>query len=279
MSGLFSDYEIIIVENGSLINLQDLTLPDVVRQNCYVVTLARVVPYDLAALAGLERANGDYALTFDTTLGDQLELIERMFGEAQKGFDIVVLRDKSSATKSLRRWLFFALLRRVYPNLNSRDRKEAMLSRRALNWIQRYRNRSIYLSEVLAASGYKIAPVMLTRAAPVRRRSSEHRDRLAWATLARATQLPLQAATLTSGLLILVILVFSINALLVRLFNVDILGRPETAEPGLTYLVIFIALGFLLTNISLYAVLRVISVIHEDVRREPYYIVEAFRRI
>lgn len=279
VSNLFSDYEIIIVENGSSIELASLEIPDAIRQNCYLVTLASVVPYDLAALAGLERANGDYAINFDTSLRDQLELLQNMFLKAQEGFDIVVLRDKEASATSFRRWLFFALMRYVYPRLNARDRKESILSRRALNWILRYRNRSIYLLEVLASSGYRSTTLELSKTAPARHRSSEHRNRLAWAVLARSTQIPLQAASLTSLLLLVVIVLVSTNALAVRLLGYDLLGQPETAEPGWTYLIIFMSLGFLFTNISLYAVLRMISVISEDVRRDPHYIVEAFRRI
>ena len=65
MASIFSDYEIILVDNRSDINLNSLDISDDIRPNCYMVSLAKETVLDLVMLAGFERANGDYVACLD----------------------------------------------------------------------------------------------------------------------------------------------------------------------------------------------------------------------
>lgn len=281
LSQSFTDHEIIIVDNGSRIELERSNLSELVRNHTYLVSLAKRVTYDLATLAGLDRANGDYTVLFDANLSDHLDLIGDMFLVSQSGADIVLLSDsRDLRSKSLLRRAFFRLMRKVVdPRLSSRHRKEALISRRALNWLLRYRNQTLFLGELLVSSGYphKVVTVNIETSSPAR--DSKDQKSLAWYIITQRTQLPFQFVGIAMMLLFGGILALLTNALMVRIFEIDLLGRTETAEPGWTYLVILLAIGFLFTNLSILIVMRMIYVMSANIRKEPNYIVERFDRI
>ncbi len=273
----FADYEIVFVDNGARRDLDGLEAPEAIRANCYLVALSNRVGLDIAILAGFERANGDYAVVFDTQLAEHPEFIDRLYERAQDGADIVLLRDRRPARRfSPASLLFFALVR---GGLDPRDRKEVLVSRRALNWILRYRHRTAYLSEIYSSSGYRTEAVEVEAGRRSRSRTRADRQKLAWAALTRMSSLPLQIASGSILALAAGVLLLSANALTVKLFQVDLLGEPAFAVPGWTYLVLLMSLGFLLTNVTLYAILRVLLVISEDVRDEPSHVVEFSRRL
>lgn len=281
LAARFSDYEIICVDNRSGLEFSSMEIPDATRNNCYVVALASRVSLDVGILAGFERANGDYAIAFDTHLAEHLDLIDEMYSHSQRGVDIVLLRDRQTARRfSIASALFFALIRRAAnAKISPRDRKEVLVSRRALNSILRYRHRTAYLGEIYSVSGYSYEALEVAIPQESRRRTRSDRQRLAWAALARMTSFPLPIALAAIIPLVLGLFVLSANALSVRLFGVTLLGHTAVAVPGWTYLVILLSIGFLLTNAALYAILRMLLVIHDEVRNEPRYVVEAFRRL
>ncbi|MCR9135640.1 MAG: glycosyltransferase [Alphaproteobacteria bacterium] len=281
LSQSFTDHEIIIVDNGSRTELGRSNLSELVRNHTYMVSLAKRVTYDMATLAGLDRANGDYAVLFDSNLIDHLDLIVEMFRVSQTGSDIVLLSDsRDMRSKSLLRDAFFVLMRRaVDSRLSSRHRKEALISRRALNWILRYRNQTMFLGELLVSSGYphKVVTVNIETSSPAR--DSKDQKSLAWYIITQRTQLPFQFVGIAMTVLFGGILALLTNALMVRIFEMDLLGRTETAEPGWTYLVILLGIGFLFTNLSILIVMRMIYVVSANIRNEPNYIVEKFDRV
>lgn len=281
LSRTFSDYEIVLVDNVSGVDLGALNVPEKIRANCYLMKLAKLVSLDTAIFSGFERANGDYTVLFDVNLESNVELIGEMYERAQKGRDLVLLRDKHAPRRySLSSAMFFAVIRQAGGgSIDARDRKEILISRRALNWILRYRNRSAYLGELYAVCGYQMDVIEVDIPQRSRQRKREDRQRLAWAALTRMTSLPLQIATLSILVLVAGLFILSANALSVRFFEHTLLGEHMVAVPGWTYLVILMSSAFLLTNITLYALLRVLLVMSEDVRKEPNYIVEAYRRL
>lgn len=277
----FTHYEIIIAENGVSFDWSGFDLKMEQRQNCFILSFASEIGFDLAVLASFERANGDYAAIFNKTLGNNLDLLSTMFETAQTGFDVVALRDRKRARRlSLSSLAFFWFMRQAGGiNIDSRLRKEAMVSRRALNWMSRYRSRNLYIGGILASPEYQTAFIDVDIGQHGRPRGAAESRRLAWTMLSRITQVPVQIASVGISFLTIALLGLIANAFTVRLFGYDLLLRPAVVVPGWTSLIITMSVGLLLTNITLYAMLRVLLVISEDVRSEPLYIVRAYRRI
>ena len=69
------------------------------------------------------------------------------------------------------------------------------------------------------------------------------------------------------------------NAITVRFWGVNIFGQPEVHVPGWAFVVILVSSGLVVTNITIYALLRVAYVILEEIRTEPHYIIEKFGRL
>lgn len=281
LSRSFTDYEIILVDNGGRLSFDTSKLSEQARSNTYLVGLARMVSFDLAFLAGLERANGDYTVIFDTQLADHISVISEMYSQAQSGADIVILRNsQAGGDRSLSRWLFFRAMsgggRVTY---DPRQRREVLMSRRALNWLLRFRSRNLFLRDLLISSGYKFTNLDVDFKVPTRPRDRQDQNRLAWSLLARRTHLPLHVASLSAILLGLIAFGLMANALTVRLLGFDLLGRAASAEPGWTYLVVLLSMGFLLVNLSLFVVIRMLMIIMDDVQSEPNYIIEQYRRL
>jgi len=282
LSKAFSDFEIIIVDNCSGMNLAGLDLSEEQRQFCYTLELSHKKIFDTAVLAGLDRANGDYTVVFDVTLTQHIEIVGDMYEAAQTGVDIVTLKQKRKSPISVvfLRSIFYSIMRTLSPlHLDNSLRNEILISRRALNWILRFRWQDCLLKEVYLASGFLSKSIAVNFSSNKQRRSVKEQFNLGWSALMRVSSLPVRISEfgiiLSSGLLIIMM----INALLVKMFGWDIFGVEQSIVPGWTYLVFIIALGFLVTNITLYVLLRAINVLIESSRTDPLYVVERFNRL
>ena len=282
LAGDLEDYEIILVDNRTLVDLDDLDLAPEFRRNCYVLKLARAVTPDHARFAGLEQSNGDFVLCTEVELGEQINLIREMVQEGIEGADMVYLRDRKSLLSgpSLRRRLFFAAIRlageRQY---NPRDRREFLLSRRALNWVVRDQTESVFLRETITSLGFETKVMEVNLPAPQRSPSATAAFSEAWNTLARSPRFLSGVAQFVILSFFIIIVLTSADALLVRLLERNIFGQPDTVVPGWTLLVLIISLGFMLCSGLLYIILRLNLIILSNIKQQPRYIIEHFGRI
>ena len=281
LSRHFTDYELIVIDNRSHCTLDARCLDSEVAHNCYVVRLAAPVSWDVAVFSGLERANGDYVVVFDSFLADYTCTITQMYEAAQEGHDYVVLQQaQPSWPPQVQRRAFFWLMHRTSPAaMEIGDRKELLISRRALNWALRHRARARYLHELYATGGFATKKLLVELAEGPERRSARHRSDIAWGAMTRMTDYPLRVAQAGLALLSLVLFLAVLNAMTVRLLGRNLLGGAEVGFPGWAYLVLLVSVGFLMTNVVVYAVLRVLKVLADDLRDEPLYIVEQMRRV
>lgn len=281
LSEAFSDYEIILIDNGSGYRLSDLTPDPEIRRNCFVVKLTRSLPWDAAVVAGLQRSNGDYVIAFDARLADSSRLVTELYETAKAGHDVTYLRHPSEAARgSISKRVFLRLMATMGETpLDPMATRYFMVSRRALNWVLRNHSRSKHLNETLMMSGYRTAAVRLAQEHAPRRRSRTTEHRLAWGALTRHTDLPLTIGKLAVTLMSAGAMAAIANALLVRFFQVNIFGMPEEVVPGWAFIVILLSIGLVVTNITIYAVLRVLYVVLDEIRHEPYYLIEWYGRL
>jgi glycosyltransferase involved in cell wall biosynthesis len=279
----FTDFEVIVVDNGSLTAFTDLDLHEDIRRNCYIVDLARPTSVDAATLAGLERANGDYVCVFDHSLAYDPHLLERMVESGIGFYDITYLRDRKGRNHfRIGRQLFFAALRAGAGKApHSRDRREMLLSRRALNWIVRHRSTQsgFYLNDTVLSSGFTSHAIEVD--VPVRRKRHQPKEAsgAAWATLVRSESFLLFATRLVVVSQVLLSVIALTNALLVRFAGYDIFGTVQTSEPGWAYVVVLVTLGFTAMSALLFIIVRIQFVSLALQRQDPSYIVRSFSRM
>ena len=87
----FSDYEIIIVNNGldkkQFRKIHELE--DLIKKNITIVNLSKKVEKNSAVIAGLDQANGDYTAVIDLSFWENPMIISNLYNKIQCGFDIV----------------------------------------------------------------------------------------------------------------------------------------------------------------------------------------------
>src|SRR5262245_56553651 len=91
LNSQFSDYEFILVNNHcdqTVIDAVVTPLPEDLRKNIFLLNLSAHVSRDNALLAGLDRANGDYAVIFEFDFSEEPQLVTRLWEESRKGADI-----------------------------------------------------------------------------------------------------------------------------------------------------------------------------------------------
>jgi polyisoprenyl-phosphate glycosyltransferase len=180
------------------------------------------------------------------------------------------LRGERRIRTSWRRWAFYRILNTIsQTRLDSQALREFVVSRRALNGILRNRSRSRFLNEAFFASGYSAKPLDVSMQVSMRRRSRSEESRLAWGALTRMTNFPIQIGQWSIALMLLGCAAAIANALTVRFFQHDIFWQPEVYVPGWAFIVILVSGGLMITNIAIYAVLRMLYVILDETKTEP----------
>lgn len=279
---IFSDFEIIIVNNGSSIHFHAIDLNEIIRRNCYIVDLATPVSWDMAVLAGLERANGDYTVIFDINFANQVSVIEKMYEKAVEGYDIVHLRDDKSRKQqtTFMRELFYAALK-ISGNkkINPRDRNEVLFSRRVLNWIIKNSRGLWYLNDAIVSHGFHIFAMEADMPKKIYRRRYDQASKLAWLTLVDS---PRFLATIARFIILLLVGLTGLsflNVIIVYFFGHDLLWQEQTSGQGWIYTNIVYSIGSLAITALLYIILQIKIIMLEEIRARERYIVERFERI
>ncbi len=285
LSSSFSDFEIILINNH--LNEQPdhyiNELPAEVRKDVFLLNLSANTLKNHAILAGLDRANGDYAIVFDLELYAQPHLISTLFEKSRSGYDIVYLR---SATRKLpwhiRRFnkLFYQIMRRFSAlTIDEGAYDTRIISRRALNSLLKMRENLRYMKAIYSIVGFPTTAITLDKAMEEpEKRSFQERFKTSLIAIASFTTF---LRSLLLGIFILAF-VFMLgivaNALLVKFAGYDIFGNPGEAVPGWTFLVILISIFFAANFLILYIMSIYLSNIYQEIKQRPLYIIESIRR-
>lgn len=114
--GRCTDYELVLVDNGSTDNTADVMQRLFEKDgHVQVIALRRNFGYQGSISAGLAHARGDAVVTIDADMQDPPEKIEEMIGHYERGFDLVLgVRAGRSADSFLKRCFaqsYYRLLR------------------------------------------------------------------------------------------------------------------------------------------------------------------------
>jgi hypothetical protein len=280
----FSDFEFVLVNNhydGDHIDAAITPLPAELRKHVFLLNLSAPVDRDNALLAGLDRANGDYTIVFEFDFADQPQLLSQLWARSQQGFDIVYLRAHERRMPLPQRLLypvFYHILRR-YSNLRIDPwaHHTRLISRRALNSLLRLRENSRYLKANYALVGYRTSHIATE--VPLHQEAS-------FGEQFRSALVVISSFTNFLRSLLLWIFLFSVlvagvavvNAVKVKLSNVDIFGDRVESLSGWAFLVVLISVFFAITCLNLYIMSIYLSNIYSEIKNRPLYIIESVKR-
>jgi glycosyltransferase involved in cell wall biosynthesis len=280
----FSDYEIILVNNtaGRSFDEQLKSLSPSLKQNIYQLNLSSPVNKNHAIIAGLDRANGDYTVIFESDFFDKPNLVLKLYESCIEGADIVYLRAKGRETKARFRplySLFYWILKR-YSNLKIDDRAHdsRIISRRALNSLLRLRENLRYMKAIYSIVGYRHAWVEVEE--PIRADATSFTEKFR-TSLVAITSFTTFLRTLLLWIFLTSIafmVLVTINAVKVKLTNVDLLGTYHETIPGWTFLVVISSVFFAITCLMLYIMSIYLANIYEEIKHRPMYIIESVKR-
>ena len=161
ISSLFSDYELIIVDNASdddsVAVLKKLTgengLP-----NLQVYALTKEVDADTASWVGLENALGDFVAVIDP-LADDIGFLPEMLDKAASGIDVVFANNKKKPAQSLAYRGAYAIFNGIYKrfigiNLAKEAPQYRILSRTVVNFILQHPQPAMTYRHLPATGGF-----------------------------------------------------------------------------------------------------------------------------
>ena len=161
LSGLVSDYEIVVVDNssedGSVALLKRLTREDGLP-NLQVYALTKEVDSDTASWVGLENALGDFVAVIDP-LEDDIGFLPQMLDKAVSGADVVFARNSQKPKRSLPYRIANAAFNRIYKQINgvhlTNDAPHfRVLSKRVINFILQHSQPAVSYRHLPATGGF-----------------------------------------------------------------------------------------------------------------------------
>jgi glycosyltransferase involved in cell wall biosynthesis len=135
-----------------------------------VIDLTRNFGKEIAMSAGLDFAQGDAVIIIDADLQDPPELIPDMLRAWQAGYDVVLMRRRRRAEDS---WLKRGITRVFYRTINRMSPTDIpldvgdfrLLSRRAVEAVRRFPERSRFMKGLFAWVGYRTTVIEYDRPA------------------------------------------------------------------------------------------------------------------
>ncbi|MCW8327458.1 glycosyltransferase [Photobacterium sp. SDRW27] len=161
LKGLYSDYEIVVIDQNSSDNTEELldsTLSN--YQSIRYIKLAQTVSSDVALAAGIENSIGDFVININLEL-DPVSLIDRFISDGKAGNDIIigVSESTTSTTYKFIRNISDKLIHSIGYTLPANSTGSFCLSRRAVNAITESGRFYCKLHMRIANIGYNIKPI------------------------------------------------------------------------------------------------------------------------
>jgi hypothetical protein len=279
VAGMVSDYELVLVDNGSA----DQTLSELHRlatdqgvPNLQVFSLAERVDEHTAQWVGIENCLGDHVVCLDW-YQDNLQVLEEVVRKAGEEFDLVFTRKSAPTNKrnnpKLFLYHFFGTLasRGMGMTLDTYSPTFIAISRRIINYVLQFPDPQIKFRNIASTSGFKRTCIVLP-AAPAHtpvinlRKSILRGIKLVTAS----SSLPLRMATLLAATGALISLFSSFYALLIWIFKKDV--APGWVSLSMQQSVMFFLVSMVLLVLSEY----VLEISRKSSSGPSYYIADEF---
>lgn len=164
ISGLVSDYELIVVDNAStdasLAKLKQLT-GEAGIANLQVYALTKAVDRDTASWVGLENALGDF-IAIVAPLADEISFLPEMLDHAVRGADVVFACNLNKPAQPLSYRLAAAVFNYIYDYFNDVHLADdapqyRLLSKKVVNFLLQHPQPSVSYRHLPASAGFTVA--------------------------------------------------------------------------------------------------------------------------
>lgn len=99
-----SDYEIILVNDCSKDNTEDVIFKLADQKNVHAISLAKNAGQDSACLAGFREAQGDFIIELDDDGQTPANEVDRMINKLNEGYDVVIAHYPNKHHSGFRNW-------------------------------------------------------------------------------------------------------------------------------------------------------------------------------
>lgn len=238
------------------------------------IRLSRNRGHQNALLAGLFTASGDAVVTIDADLQDDVQAIELMLMEFEKGVDIVYgvrkKRESDSLFKRVSAEGFYRLLRVMGSESIFNHADYRLMSRRAIEELKSFREVNLYLRGIVPLIGFSSSIVYYDRVERFAGESKYPLGKMLALALDGITSFsvtPLRLITLTGFIIFAATLLISIWILWIRFFT-------DYAVPGWASIVlpIYFLGGIMILCIGVIG--EYLGKIYAEVKARPRYIID-----
>ena len=242
------------------------------------VKLSRNRGHQNALLAGLQCADGDAIVSIDADLQDDVEAIERMLVEFERGAEVVYgvrsSRETDTRFKRSSANVFYRVMRFMGAETIDNHADFRLMSRRAIECLLQYREVNLYLRGIIPLLGFKTAIVTYERAArfageskyPLRKMLA-----LSFDALTSFSTIPLRLITIVGLFVSLMSALFATWIL----FG-SMLGAPVVPGWASTVLPVYFLGGVQLLGIGIIG--EYIGKMYLEVKARPRYFIERVAR-
>jgi dolichol-phosphate mannosyltransferase len=271
--------ELVLVNDGS----RDGTLGSLQSwaansANVIVISLSRNFGHQAASTAGLDYSHGEATVLMDADLQDPPELILRMIGEYQNGFDVVYAQRESRLgegwAKRVTAWLYYRLMRLSgCGNLPKDTGDFRLISAPCLQALGRLRETHRFIRGMVGWVGFPQTAVRFVRSARVAGETKYDMARMfrfAWTGMVSFSPMPLRVV-FGFGMAV------AATAVFIGIYAVGSMLLHYYVVPGWTSIMFTLCLIGSFILISLGVVGEYVAKIFEEVKGRPLYIVDVAR--
>ena len=270
---LTSNYEILIINDGSKDNTRDIALSFIKNGHIRYIEFSRNFGKESALMAGINLADGDAVLLIDADFQHPLDKIVEMELLWKNGYEmiygVIVSRLQESWWKKLGTRIFYALMNSSEVVIPANAGDFRWLDKRVVDALKQLPERNRFMKGLYAWVGFKSIALPFE---PNKRRSGNSSfgigrlSRLALAGLASFSSIPLQL-WIATGILISGLAVTYGFYVVIDTF---IYGNPVSGWPTLTVAIMFFS-GIQLLSIGILG--EYIGQIFNEVKGRPLYLI------
>jgi dolichol-phosphate mannosyltransferase len=272
----FDSLEIIVVNDAST----DKTLEQINQHKqkyngkVTVISTAWKHNCELAMLAGIEMAIGDFIYEIDSTnLEFPVDSLWEAYQKSATGFDVVFASPNSKLNTSSR--IFYKILGKFsYQKLDLRTESFKLITRRALNAILKSKDKNRYRKIIYRSSGFPTAIIFFKPTKKIQSNMTLQEK------ISLATDILLSFSDIGLKLTLFLSLLFFIISVSIGIYTVLIyLTERSIVIAGWTTTMLFLSFSFSGMFLILAILGKYLTIILEETKERPSYFLQSIKRI